>query len=66
MNEQECYTTEEVARLLRVDESSLRRWRTARPPQGPPFIHLSARVTRYLRAVVEEYMRRHRIDPMAA
>lgn len=64
--EQECFTTEEVARLLKVDESSLRRWRTAQPPQGPPFVQVSARVTRYFRADVEAYLQRSRIDPMAA
>lgn len=32
------FTTEELARMLGVDSSTLRRWRTARPRQGPPFI----------------------------
>ncbi|WUH89886.1 helix-turn-helix domain-containing protein [Streptomyces sp. NBC_00433] len=40
-------TTEEIARLLRVDPSSVRRWRAERPPQGPPFIRLSGRVVLY-------------------
>jgi predicted DNA-binding transcriptional regulator AlpA len=40
-------TTEEVARLLRVDPSSVRRWRAEQPPQGPPFIRLSERVVLY-------------------
>ena len=40
-------TTEEVARLLGVDPSSVRRWRAERPPQGPPFIRLSERVVLY-------------------
>ncbi len=66
MGNEECYTTEEVARLLKVDESSLRRWRTAVPPQGPAFVQLSSRVTRYMRADVDAYLRRNRIDPMAA
>ena len=29
------YTTDEVAELLGVDSSTLRRWRTATPLQGP-------------------------------
>src|SRR4051812_34456779 len=32
--ETELITTEELARMLRVDPSSVRRWRTARPLQG--------------------------------
>ncbi|WP_083898351.1 helix-turn-helix transcriptional regulator [Nocardia vinacea] len=60
------YTTEDVAAVLKVDPSSLRRWRTARPPQGPAFVHLSDRVTRYLGADVLAYLRRNRIDPTAA
>ncbi|MBF6352961.1 helix-turn-helix domain-containing protein [Nocardia higoensis] len=60
------FTTEEVARMLSVDASSLRRWRTARPPQGPPFVQVSDRVVRYSRADVEAYMNSRRIDPAAA
>jgi hypothetical protein len=40
-------TAEEIARLLRVDPSSVRRWRAARPPEGPPFIRMSERVVLY-------------------
>lgn len=60
------YTTEEVAALLEVHPSSLRRWRTAVPPQGPPFVHLSGRVTRYLGEDLLAYLRRNRTDPAAA
>ncbi|MGY2029459.1 helix-turn-helix domain-containing protein [Nocardia gipuzkoensis] len=60
------YTTEEVAWLLHVDASSLRRWRTARPPQGPPFVQVSDRVVRYSRVDVEAYMQAKRVDPTAA
>lgn len=60
------YTTEEVAAMLNVDASSLRRWRTASPPQGPPFVQVSERVTRYSAVDVEAYLRSKRIDPMAA
>jgi hypothetical protein len=64
--ESRWYTTEDVAELLKVDASSLRRWRTARPPQGPPFVQVSDRVIRYNAADVDAYMRRRRVDPMAA
>lgn len=60
------YTTEEVAALLKIDPSSLRRWRTAVPPQGPPFVHLSGRVTRYLGEDLLAYLHRNRTDPAAA
>ncbi|WP_107656044.1 helix-turn-helix transcriptional regulator [Nocardia suismassiliense] len=66
LTENAWYTTEDVAAVLKVDPSSLRRWRTARPPQGPPFVHLSDRVTRYLGADVLAYLQRNRIDPTAA
>ncbi|WP_063005249.1 helix-turn-helix domain-containing protein [Nocardia salmonicida] len=60
------YTTDEIAAVLKVDPSSLRRWRTASPPQGPPFFHLAGRVTRYLGADIIEYLRASRVDPRAA
>ncbi|MBU3064369.1 helix-turn-helix domain-containing protein [Nocardia sp. NEAU-G5] len=60
------YTTEEVAALLKVDASSLRRWRTASPPQGPPFVTLSGRTTRYSGADLMEYLNSKRIDPRVA
>ncbi|MFB8001552.1 helix-turn-helix domain-containing protein [Nocardia sp. NPDC056000] len=60
------YTTEEVAAFLKVDPSSLRRWRTASPPQGPPFVVISGRVTRYRGADVIEYLMRRRVDPAVA
>lgn len=60
------YTTDEIAAVLKVDPSSLRRWRTATPPQGPPFFHLAGRVTRYLGADIIEYLRASRVDPRVA
>ncbi|MFE2958400.1 helix-turn-helix domain-containing protein [Nocardia tengchongensis] len=60
------YTTEEVAALLKIDPSSLRRWRTARPPQGPPFVQISGRVTRYRGADIIAYLLRKRVDPAVA
>ncbi|MET8428377.1 helix-turn-helix domain-containing protein [Nocardia sp. NPDC004860] len=60
------YTTEEVASMLKIDPSSLRRWRTARPPQGPAFVQISGRVTRYRGADVIAYLMRKRVDPAVA
>lgn len=57
------YTTEEVAELMGVDASTLRRWRTAKPPQGPPFTRLSSRVTMYSAHDVEAWLAARRIDP---
>lgn len=57
------YTTEELARLLKVDPSTVRRWRTARPVQGPPFVRLSSRLTLYSIRDVERWLRSCRTDP---
>ncbi|MFC0597630.1 helix-turn-helix transcriptional regulator [Streptomyces palmae] len=57
------YTTRELARLLKVDPSTIRRWRTAQPPQGPPFISLSARHTIYRAADVHQWLEQRRVDP---
>src|SRR5262249_48974757 len=51
------YTTEELAAILRIDPSSLRRWRTSDPAQGPPFFQLSDRVTLYSAHDVEDWLR---------
>jgi hypothetical protein len=55
--------TEELARMIGVDASTLRRWRTARPPQGPPFVHMSGGITRYSYHDVERWLLNRRTDP---
>lgn len=62
-DEDRWYSTEYVAALLGVDPSSLRRWRTSSPPQGPPFVRVSSRRTRYSRTDVETWLRQRRVDP---
>lgn len=57
------FTTEELGALLGVDASTVRRWRTSKPPQGPPFVQLSDRVTVYSAADVETWLRSKRVDP---
>jgi predicted DNA-binding transcriptional regulator AlpA len=64
--ETELITTEELARMLRVDPSSVRRWRTARPLQGPPYIQLSERVIMYAIDDVREWLSSRRVRPEAA
>ncbi|RZU48867.1 helix-turn-helix protein [Krasilnikovia cinnamomea] len=64
--ESELITTEELARMLRVDPSSVRRWRTVRPLQGPPYIQLSERVIMYDIEDVREWLASRRIRPEAA
>lgn len=59
-------TTEELARMLGVDSSTVRRWRTSRPVQGPPFVQLSERVTMYSAHDVEQWLHSRRIDPNEA
>ncbi|MEU1721169.1 helix-turn-helix domain-containing protein [Nonomuraea sp. NPDC005692] len=56
-------TTEEVAAILTVDPSTLRRWRTAKPPQGPPFVRLTTRLTLYNMHDLQQWLADHRIDP---
>ena len=60
------YTTEELAAFLGVDPSTVRRWRTANPPQGPPFVRLSERVVIYSARDVEAWLRKRRTDPESA
>lgn len=60
------YSTEEVAKLLGVDPSSVRRWRTAPDIQGPPFIRLSSRLTIYSASDIEEWLQSCRITPGTA
>ena len=56
------YSTEEVAKLIGVDPSTLRRWRTGQIPQGPAFVKLSSRVTMYSGDDVQRWLLSHRID----
>ncbi|WP_067502254.1 AlpA family transcriptional regulator [Actinoplanes sp. TFC3] len=62
----ELITTEELAKMLRVDPSSIRRWRTARPVQGPPFIQLSERAIMYSIEDVRAWLASRRVTPEAA
>jgi len=55
--------TEELAGMIGVDASTLRRWRTARPPQGPPFVHMSGGITRYHEYDVRRWLLNRRTDP---
>ncbi|WP_354642896.1 helix-turn-helix transcriptional regulator [Kitasatospora camelliae] len=57
------YSTEEVAELIDVDPSTLRRWRTSRPVQGPPFVRLTSRVTMYSIPDVQAWLESRRIVP---
>ena len=63
VSDQEWYTTEELARIVKVDPSTIRRWRTAYPRQGPPFVRLSFGVVRYSAGDVGEWLSNRRIDP---
>ncbi|MCK1810210.1 helix-turn-helix domain-containing protein [Micromonospora sp. R42106] len=59
-------STEELAELLDVDPSTIRRWRTLHPLQGPPFIQISDRVVKYATADVERWLSARRVYPQAA
>jgi transposase-like protein len=62
---QRMYTTGAVAQLLGVDASTLRRWRRAKPAQGPGFIQLSERVAMYPQSDLEAYLEARHIRPAA-
>lgn len=66
MSARTLLSTEDLAELLDVDPSTIRRWRTARPVQGPPFIQISARVTKYRPEDVDEWLASLRVDPRLA
>jgi predicted DNA-binding transcriptional regulator AlpA len=55
--------THEVAATLGVDPSTVHRWRSSRPPQGPPFVKVSPRRTIYSATDVEAWLRSRRVDP---
>ncbi|WP_235926569.1 helix-turn-helix transcriptional regulator [Actinokineospora pegani] len=57
------YTTEQLARLLHVDASTVRRWRTLEPFYGPAFVRVSDRVVVYAAADVEAWLWSRRTDP---
>ncbi|GGV37169.1 hypothetical protein GCM10010495_62980 [Kitasatospora herbaricolor] len=60
------FSTEDVAAVIGVDPSTLRRWRTSTPPQGPPFVRLTSRVTMYSVPDVHAWLRSRRVDPSQA
>jgi predicted DNA-binding transcriptional regulator AlpA len=59
-------TTAQLAKLLGVDASTVRRWRTQEPLQGPPFIQIAERVIMYSPQDVEEWLCSLRVDPRRA
>ena len=52
------YTTAEIAKILRVDPSTLRRWRRQEPPSGPRAKRLSERSWRYYHSDLIEWLNR--------
>lgn len=59
------YSSKELAELLHVDASTIRRWRTSHPPQGPAFARVSNRVYVYNSNDVEAWLASRRVDPGA-
>jgi hypothetical protein len=57
------YSSMELAELLHVDASTIRRWRTSHPPQGPAFVKVSNRVYVYNSHDVEAWLASRRVDP---
>lgn len=52
----------QLAELIGVDASTFRRWRTAEPPEGLPFISISGRVTKYCRSDVRRWIAQRRVS----
>jgi hypothetical protein len=50
------YTTEEMAKILKVDSSTLRRWRRLKIPKGPKATCISERTWRYYHADFVEWL----------
>jgi DNA-binding transcriptional MerR regulator len=57
------YSSMELAELLHVDASTIRRWRTSHPLQGPAFVKVSNRVYVYNSHDVEAWLASRRMDP---
>ncbi|QBS46515.1 DNA-binding protein [Nocardia sp. CS682] len=62
---QRMYTTGEVAEILGVDTSTLRRWRRGCPVEGPGFVRISERVAKYPQSDLEAYLEARHITPAA-
>ncbi|WP_371500216.1 helix-turn-helix domain-containing protein [Kitasatospora sp. NBC_00374] len=60
------YSTEELATLLTVDPSTLRRWRSATPPQGPPFVQIAPRLYLYSIPDTQVWLAQRRTVPPKA
>jgi len=60
------YSSKELAELLHVDASTIRRWRTSHPRQGPAFVRVSNRVYVYNSNDVEAWLASRRVDPSEA
>jgi hypothetical protein len=60
------YSSKQLAELLHVDASTIRRWRTSHPPQGPAFVQVSNRVYVYSSNDVEAWLASRRVDPGGA
>lgn len=60
------YSTEKLAALLTVDPSTLRRWRSATPPQGPPFVQIAPRLYLYSIPDTQVWLAQKRTDPSKA
>lgn len=53
-------TTEQAAELLGMSAAALRKWRIAKPPQGPRVVKLTPRTTRYRLGDIRAWLRERR------
>lgn len=59
------YTTKEMAKMLKADPSTLRRWRRLKEPEGPTATRITDRSWRYYHADFIEWLNK-RGQPMDA
>ncbi|MFD0261777.1 helix-turn-helix domain-containing protein [Kitasatospora indigofera] len=59
------YTNEEAARILKVSVTTLRRWRSQEPAQGPAFIRIGGRIS-YRHQDLADYLSNNRVVPGVA
>ena len=62
MTPMDTLTSAEVARILKVSERTLARWRTSNPPTGPAFVTIGGAI-HYPRAALVDWVEQNIVMP---